>query len=56
MTKPIDLNRARELVEMMDRCNCQGINQHEAASLLRSLCERIEQLEAALAAAGKGKA
>lgn len=40
----IDLKRARELAEMMDRCFCQGINQYEAASLIRSLCEIVEKL------------
>lgn len=39
----IDLKRARELAEMMDRCGCQGIHQHEAASLLRSLCGIVEE-------------
>lgn len=41
----IDLKRARELAEMMNRCGCQGIHQHEAASLIRSLCDKIERDE-----------
>lgn len=41
----VDLKRARELAEMMNRCGCQGIHQHEAASLLRALCDRCEQAE-----------
>lgn len=39
----IDLKRARELAGMMDRCGCQGIDQHEAASIIRSLCEIVEE-------------
>lgn len=34
-------------------CTC---GRTEAASLIRSLCERIEQLDSAIAAAGKEKA
>ena len=51
----IDLKRAREVADAIES-QYPYLHLDEAASLIRWLCERIEQLDSALAAAGKEKA
>ena len=51
----IDLKRAREVADAIES-PYPYLHLNEAASLLRSLCERIEQLDSAIAAAGREKA